>query len=126
MVIEEPVHAPSESSVEDEFYRLIENNVIKSAVNVNSQDAKKYFLGLLEEYIQAKKPSVNQHPVAESNPQQTDQMKLKLHQTEKNCQVLKKGMLVYNKKFEALKSKNDFMKKENDELRLENVRLRVS
>ena len=71
MVIEEPINAPSESSVEDEFFRLIEHNVIKSSMSVNSQDAKKYFLGLLDEYITAKKPNVN-HPAVESTTQPTE------------------------------------------------------
>lgn len=35
-------------------------------------------------------------------------------------------MLIYNKKFEALKSKNAQTEKENDTLRLENIRLRVA
>lgn len=67
MSIDEPINASSESSVEDEFFRLIEHNVIKSAMSVNSQDAKKYFLGLLNEYVNAKKPMDN-HPSENTAP----------------------------------------------------------
>ena len=61
------------------------------------------------EYSQNKPDVVAPVPEAQNN----EQVKLKLQQTEKNCTVLKKGMLVYNKKFEALKSKNEFIQDEN-------------
>ena len=121
MVFEEQIAVPSESSVEDKFFSLLENNGMQSQ-NVHRHDAKKYFFSLLEEYTQSKTSNI---PSPVDTVQVSDQMKLKLHQTEKNCHVLKKGMLAYNKKFETLKSKNEFIERENQMLKTENIRLRI-